>query len=134
MSSSMFSIVTTKCTIQGIMDNLNHLGEDLISFVFVKINSQSEILISSWIVLTLKVLTCKIIETTLNLCYGQTYFPKGWIFLFLIFFKTHNYFTKIKNKTHKNGLSGIWTSDPWNGKQRWRALDHATLPCRGLFW
>ena len=31
---------------------------------------------------------------------------------YLLFFNAHNCFIKTKNKTHKNALGGIWTTDP----------------------
>ena len=53
---------------------------------------------------------------------------------YLLFFSTHNYFTKTENKTHKNTLRRIWTANPWSGKQRWRPLDHYYYLFNELFW
>ena len=44
---------------------------------------------------------------------------------YFLFFNTHT-IIKIKNKAHKNEMSGIWTADLWSGKQWWRPLYHAT--------
>ena len=52
----------------------------------------------------------------------------GLALFILLFFNTHIYYKKIKNKTDKNALSWIWTDDPWSGKQWWGPLYHATLP------
>ena len=60
--------------------------------------------------------------------------PKGMdLFIYLLFFNTHNYLQRQRIKTHKNAQSGIRTTDPWSNKQRWRPLDHATPPaCMGV--
>ena len=74
------------------------------------------------------ILLCE--KNSLNWTYqkNQGYHPiemNHFLFIYY-FFNTHNYFIKTKNKTHKNVLRGIWTADPWSGKQWWRPIYHVT--------
>ena len=40
------------------------------------------------------------------------------------FFQYTQLLIKIKNQTNKVVLNGIWTAEPWSGKQWWEPLYH----------